>query len=75
MTVFTCPPVTQFLAGPSAWGPRAAGLMARLMGQGGVGELGLTSAGLTFRIAGEDLWSEKRGLRQRRSLIPKTGSR
>jgi hypothetical protein len=75
IAVFTCPPVTQVLAAMTAWGPNAPGLMSRWIGQAGVGELGLTGAGLTFRISGEDLWSEKRGLCQRRSLIPKTGSR
>jgi hypothetical protein len=75
ITVFTCPPVTQILARITAWGPNAPGLMARWIGQAGVGELGLTGAGLTFKVSGHELWSEKWGLHQQRSLIPKTGSR
>ena len=75
ITVFACPPITQALGRDSGWGERAPGMMARWMGPAGVGDLGLSGQGLTFMLTGEPLWTEKKGLCQRRTLIPKTGSR
>jgi hypothetical protein len=74
MMIFTCPPVTGGLAGLAA----AEGwLMAHLLGQVGVGELGKTrNNGWTLRLSGENVWTQRYG--PRRSgwhLTPKAGSR
>lgn len=73
MTIFTCPPVSEPLRerGGALGG---AGLMAHLLAQMYVGELGRTQYGWTF-ARGDQLWSERYGVHRKWSLIPKTGSR
>jgi hypothetical protein len=73
ITIFTCPPFTQSI--PEIFMPLTPDGMARWLGQGGVGELGVTREGLTFKVSGHKVWSEGEGVCQRRSLVPKHGSR
>jgi hypothetical protein len=72
--IFTCPPVSQVMEWRGV-SRESIFLDCRVLGQAGVGELGLTRHGLTFVISGEPLWRESNGLVQRRSLIPRKGSR
>lgn len=72
MTVFTCPPITGY--SPYADKLRL-GFLARLLGQMNVGELGFTTHGWTLQLNGEAIWSERKGVHRRWSLIPKVGSR
>lgn len=75
LTVFTCPPVSAVFTENTVYGVGAGELMVRVLGQLGVGELGQTSYGWTLRLNGDTLWSERRGVHRRWSLIPKVGSR
>jgi hypothetical protein len=73
LTIFTCPPITEGIArggiDHNDW------LMAHLLGQMSVGELGRTRHGWTLRLCGDNIWSERHGVHRKWSLIPKIGSR
>lgn len=72
LTVFTCPPIT----GYSPYADKLQlGFVQRLLGQMNVGELGLTIHGWTLQLNGEAIWSQRKGVHRRWSLIPKVGSR
>lgn len=72
LLVFTCPPV---LDNFEAFG--RVDVLERVMGQLGVGQLGLFSGyGLMFTLNGHRIWSEREGfMRKNWSLKRKTGSR
>lgn len=72
LLIATCLPVTQGVLG----GVDAQWLLVRILGQLGVGELGISpSQGWTLRVNGERVWSERSGPRPRWSIKPKYGSR
>lgn len=75
LTIFACPAVSAAFSRGTAYGDGAAGLMVRVLGQLGVGELGQTGYGWTLRLNGENLWSERYGVHRKPSLIRKVGSR
>jgi hypothetical protein len=78
LMIFGCPSPLRRIAS-SAWGPGAAGLMARLLGQMGVGELApMEGDGLALILHGQHrLWSQRRGVLDARrwSMQPRSGSR
>jgi hypothetical protein len=73
--IFTCRPVTAGIASRVAYAVDNARLMARLLGQLNVGELGQTMHGWTLTVNGENLWSERYGVHRKWSLVPRAGSR
>jgi hypothetical protein len=78
LMIFGCPSPMRMIAS-SGWGQEAAGLMAHLLGQFGVGELApMERDGLTLILQGHHrLWSQHRGVLEARrwSLWPRVGSR
>lgn len=69
LTIFTCPPISARLDEAGArW-------TARFLGQMNVGELGWTLHGWALQVCGEAIWSQRKGVHRRWSLIPKVGSR
>ena len=75
LTIFACPPISAAFTGPGAWGEGAGWLMVWVLGQLGVGELGQTGYGWTLRLNGDNLWSERKGVHRKWSLVRKVGSR
>jgi hypothetical protein len=75
LMIFTCPPVTAGVSSQVSYAVDNAWLMARLLGQLNVGELGRTIHGWTLTINGESLWSERYGVHRKWSLAPRAGSR
>lgn len=75
LMIFTCRPVTAGIASRVAYAVDNARLMARLLGQLNVGELGQTMHGWTLTVNGENLWSERYGVHRKWSLVPRAGSR
>jgi hypothetical protein len=72
LLIVTCPPITQGVLG----GVDAQWLLVRVLGQLGVGELGISSSqGWMLRVSGERVWSQASGPRPRWSIKPKRGSR
>jgi hypothetical protein len=72
LLIATCPPVSQDILG----GVNAQWLLVRVLGQLGVGELGVSPAqGWILRVSGERVWSQTSGPRSRWSIKPKHGSR
>jgi hypothetical protein len=72
LLIATCPPVTQGVLG----GVDAQWLLARVLGQLGVGELGISpSQGWMLRVSGERVWSQASGPRLNWSIKSKQGSR
>jgi hypothetical protein len=72
LLVFTCPPVLDNFSEHSR-----VDVLERVMGQLGVGQLGLfTNYGLMFMLNGQRIWSEREGFtRDNWSLKRKAGSR
>lgn len=72
LLIATCLPVTDGVLD----GVDAQWLLVRLLGQLGVGELGVSpSQGWTLRVSGERVWSQARGPRPNWSIKPRRGSR
>jgi hypothetical protein len=72
LLIATRPPVTERVLG----GVSAEWLLVRVLGQLGVGELGISPAqGWTLRLSGNRVWSQNSGPRLRWSIKPKQGSR
>jgi hypothetical protein len=72
LMVFTCPPVLDNFEGKGGYN-----VLERVLGQLGVGQLGLFAGhGLTFMLNGHRIWSERDGfMRKNWSLKRKTGNR
>ena len=72
LLIATCPPVTDGVLG----GVDAQWLLIRLLGQLGVGELGINPyQGWTLRVSGTRVWSQRNGPHRQWSIRPKWGSR